>query len=96
MPKETDAIQHQIQLNDDSPISCKPYPLHYAMRKELRKEVDTMLEIGVVRPLASPYVSPIVMVKKKVGSNTASVDFQKLNKITDLDPEPMTTAEDLF
>ena len=32
------------------------------MREELRNEVDTcaMLEMGVVRPLTSPYMSPIV------------------------------------
>ena len=52
--------------------------------------------MGVVRPSTSPYVSPIVMVKKKDGSNWVCVDFQKLNKITEVDPEPMTTAEDLF
>ena len=38
----------------------------------------------------------IVMVKKKGGSNRACVDFRKLNKITKVDPKPMTTAEDLF
>ena len=27
---------------------------------------------------------------------TGCVDFRKLNKITEVDPEPMTTAEDLF
>ena len=36
------------------------------------------------------------MVKKKVGPNRVCVDFRKLNKITEVDPEPMTTAEDLF
>ena len=36
------------------------------------------------------------MVKKKDGSNRVCVDFRKLNKITKVDPEPMTTAEDLF
>ena len=50
MPGETDVIQHQIRLTDDTPIRCKPYPLLYAMREELRNEVDTMLEMGVVRP----------------------------------------------
>ena len=65
MPGETDVIQHQIRLSDDTPIRCKPYPLPYAMREELRNEVDTMLEMGVVRPSTSPYTSPIVMVKKK-------------------------------
>ena len=62
------------------------------MREELRNEEDTMLEMGVVRPLTSPYASPIVMVKKKDGSNRVCVDFRKLNKIT----ESMTTAEDLI
>ena len=94
MPGETDVIQHQIRLTDDTPIRCKPYPLPYAMREELRNEVFTMLEMGVVRPSTSLYASPIVMVKKKDGSNRVCVDFRKLNKITEVDPEPMTTAED--
>ena len=96
MPGETDVIQHRIRLSDDTPIRCKPYPLPYAMREELRNEVDAMLEMGVVRPSTSPYASPIVMVKKKDGSNRVCVDFRKLNKINEVDPEPMTTAEDLF
>ena len=66
------------------------------MRVELRNEVDNMLEMGVERPPTSPYASPIVMVKRKDGSNRVCVDFRKLNKITKVDPEPMTTAEDLF
>ena len=37
----------------------------------------------------------IVMVKKKDGSNRVCADFRKLSKITEVDPEPMTTAEDL-
>ena len=64
MPGETDVIQHQIRLTDDTPIRCKPYPLPYAMREELRNEVDIMLEMGVVRPSTSPHASPIIMVKK--------------------------------
>ena len=96
MPGETDVIQHQIRLTDNMPIRCKPYPLPYAMREELRNEVDTMLEMRVVRPSTSPYASPIVMVKKKNGSNRMCVDFRKLNKITEVDPAPMTTADDLF
>ena len=36
------------------------------------------------------------MVKKKDGSNRVCVDFRKLNKITEVDPEPMTTPEDML
>ena len=52
--------------------------------------------MGVVRPSTLPYTSPIVMVKKKDDSNGVFVDFRKLNKITEVDPEPMTMAEYLF
>ena len=96
MPGETNVIQHRVKLIDDTTICCKPYPLPYAMREELQNKVDSMLEMGVVRPSTSPYSSPIVMVKKKDGSNRVCVNLRKLNKITEVDPEPMTTTEDLF
>ena len=96
MPGETDVIQHRVKLTDDTPIRCKPYPLLYTIREELRNEVGSILEMGVVRPLTSPYASPFVMVKKKDGSNRMCVDFRKSNKITEVDPKPMTRAEDLF
>ena len=51
--------------------------------------MDSIPEMGVVRPSTSPYVSPIIMVKKKDGSNRVCVDFRKLNKITEVDPEPV-------
>ena len=97
MPGDTDVIQHKVKLTDDTPIRCKPYPLPYAMREELRNEVvDSILEMGVVRPSTSPYPSPIIMVKKKDGFNSVCVDLGKLNKITEVDPKPMTMAEHLF
>ena len=94
----TDVIQHRVKLTDDTPIPCKPYPLPYAMKEELRNEVDSMLQMGVVTPLSSPYTSPIVMIKKKgICKNVCvCVDFIKWNKITKVDPEPMTTAEDML
>ena len=55
-----------------------------------------MLNMGVIRKSSSPYASPVVIVKKKNGSNRICVDYRKLNKVTISDPEPMKTSEDLF
>ena len=66
MPGEIDVIQHRVKLTDDTPICCKPYPLPYTMREELGNEVDSMLEMGEVRPSTSPYALPIVMGRKMV------------------------------
>ena len=55
-----------------------------------------MMDTGIVRESSSPYASPLVVVKKKDGSNRMCVDYRKLNPVTVADPAPMTMAEDLF
>ena len=55
-----------------------------------------MVDLGIIRTSASPYASPIVIVKKKDVPNQICVDYRKLNKVTVADPEPMKTPEDLF
>ena len=73
MSGETHVIQQRVRLTDETPICFKPYPLPYAMGEELWNEVDSMLEMGVVRPSTSPYALPIVMVRKKDGFNSVYV-----------------------
>ena len=55
-----------------------------------------MLGLGIIRESSSPFAFPIVIVKEKDGSDRICVDYRKLNKLTVADPEPATTAEDLF
>ena len=92
MPGETNVIQHRLKLTYDTPICRKPYRLPYAMRKELLNEVDSMLEMGVVCHQHH--------VKRRSWSwlrrNRVCVDLRKLNKITKVDSEFMSTGENLF
>ena len=96
LPGKTDLIKHRVELTENEPIRSKPYPLPYAVREELRGEIREMISLGIIRESSSPYASPVVIVKKKDGSNRICVDYRKLNKLTIADPEPMITAEDLF
>ena len=96
IPEKASVIEHKIDLTYDCPIRCKPYPLPYAKRGEIREEIKSMMDTGVVREFSSPYASPLVVVKKKDGSNRMCVVYRKLNLVTVADPAPMTTAEDLF
>ena len=93
---KTSIIEHRVHLIDDYPISCRPYALPYAVRGEIQEEIQEMINTGIVRESNSPYASPMVVVKKKDESNRICVDYRKLNRITVTDPEPMTTADDLF
>ena len=53
IPRETDVIQHRVTLKDNTPISRKSYPLPYAMKEEVWNQVDSMLEMGEMRPPSS-------------------------------------------
>ena len=89
-------VQHHINLTPNEPVRSKPYPVPYSMRESLKKDIDIMMKMGVIRESNSPYASLVVVVKKKDGSNRVCVDYRKLNKLTIFDPEPMPAAVDLF
>ena len=82
-------IEHRVELTENEPIRSKPYPLPYAIREEIRE----MTSLGIIQESSSPYASPVVIVKKKDGSNRICVYYRKLNKLTITDPESMITAE---
>ena len=69
IPSKTDTIEHKIELIDNNSVRSRPYPLPYAMRENLKKEIQDMLSLGIIRESNSPFASPIVIVKKKDGSD---------------------------
>jgi len=55
-----------------------------------------MLQSKIIEPSTSPYMSPIVVVKKADGSNRICVDYRKLDNVTFFDPEPMPQMQEIF
>ena len=96
IPGKTNVIEHKIEFTNNKPVRSRPYPLPYALRENLKREIQDMLSLGIIRESNSSFASPIVIVKKKDGSDRICIDYRKLNKLTVADPEPMVTAEDLF
>ncbi|KAK7096255.1 hypothetical protein V1264_005571 [Littorina saxatilis] len=96
VPGSTSLVEHEVHLTSDVPVRSKPYPIPFQARESLKKDIDNMLKMEVIRESSSPYSSPVVVVKKKDGTNRVCIDFRKVNKITVFDPEPMPTAADLF
>ena len=90
-PGRTDVIQHTIHVWDTPPIR-HAYRIPYSRSEVVRKELDAMLEAGVIRP-SSPWASPIVLVEKKDGSIRFCVDFRKVNKVSKFDAYPMPRTE---
>lgn len=55
-----------------------------------------MQETGPIEPSTSPYSSPIVIIKKKDGSNRFCVDLRAINSIKVFDAEMISCADDIF
>nr|XP_054761342.1 uncharacterized protein LOC129267739 [Lytechinus pictus] len=96
VPKKTSVAECKIHLTSNEPVRSPPYRVPQAVEGEIRKEVESMLKLGVIEPSDSPYAHPIVMVRKPDGSNRFCIDFRRLNKITVFDPEPMPNQQSLF
>lgn len=86
---------HRIPTGDARPITQRPYKLSYAQAVWLKGELDRLLQLGVIRPSSSPWMSPVVIVPKPNGSWRLCVDMRLLNKCTEADPYPLPTVEEM-
>ena len=53
-----------------------------AEMKELKTQLQELLDKGFIRPSVSPWGAPVLFFKKKDGSIRLCVDYQELNKVT--------------
>ncbi|KAL5757856.1 hypothetical protein ACOSP7_020467 [Xanthoceras sorbifolium] len=79
-----------------SPISIAPYRMAPAELKELKIQLQELLDKGFIRPSVSPWGAPVLFVKKKDGSLRLCIDYRQLNKLTVKNKYPLPRIDDLF
>ncbi|MCO5568483.1 hypothetical protein L7F22_022182 [Adiantum nelumboides] len=95
-PKQGDD-DHAIELiPGSSPPNKPPYRVSQAQQEEIMRQVNELVEKGMVRPSSSPFCSPVLLVHKKDGTYRMCVDYRALNKITIKNRFPVPRIEDLF
>jgi hypothetical protein len=83
-----------IRLKDDSVITYHPYRLSVAEKEKLRAIIKDLISNKIIRESDSPFASPVLLVKKKDGSDRLCVDFRALNRITIKDRYPLPLIND--
>ncbi|CAH2105837.1 unnamed protein product [Euphydryas editha] len=87
--------QLEIRLIDPTKVvQRRPYRLGADERQVVRNKVNELLKAGVIRPSCSPFSSPVLLVKKKDGSDRMCVDYRELNNNTVADRYPLPLIED--
>ncbi|KAL0554438.1 hypothetical protein IC582_008359 [Cucumis melo] len=90
-------VEFAIELEPGMvPISRAPYRMAPAELKELKVQLQELLDKGFIRPSVSPWGAPVLFVKKKDGSMRLCIDYRELNKVTVKNRYPLPRIDDLF
>ncbi|EFA12120.1 Retrovirus-related Pol polyprotein from transposon 17.6-like Protein [Tribolium castaneum] len=94
-------IKHYIRTKDNNPIFTKTYRYPEIHKEEVRKQINSMLTQGIIRPSTSPWSSPIWIVEKKLDASGKKkwrlvADYRKLNEKTVNDKYPLPNITDIL
>ena len=62
----------------------------------LRKEINTLLELGIIRPSQFCYASPCMLIDKPDGGVRLVIDFSLLNRNCYCQAHPIPRIDDLI
>ena len=64
--------------------------------KELKIQLQELLDKSFIRPSVSPWGAPVLFVKKNDGMMRMCIDYRKLNCVTIKNKYPLPKTKDLF
>jgi len=62
------------------PVKKRSFPLNPTMQAEMQKQIDQLLEAGIIKRSDSPWSSPAFLIKKKNGEWRLIIDYRDTNK----------------
>ena len=74
----------------------RAYNTPIALKDDIDKELDWLLENESIHPSSSPWASPMVAVKKPDGTACLCIDYRRLNGITRQTPFYMPRVEEVL
>ena len=77
-------------------MSRSPYRMAPIELKELKVQLQELLDKGFIRPSVSPMGAPVLFVKKKDDSLRMCIDYRQINKVTVKSKYPLPRIKDLF
>lgn len=97
----TDMITHKIPVVNDLHVYAKPYSLPHALKEELDRQLQMMMESDMIEPSISEYSSPIFLIPKPPSFSRRKmyrlvVNLQSLKARTIKDEYPLPNPPDII
>ena len=89
-------IYHSIHTGDAAPVRTKQWRLPQIAKQVIKDECQKMLKSGVIEPSISPWLSPIVLVRKKDQTFRFCIDFRNVNSLTMSDSYALPLLDELI
>ncbi len=97
----TNSVKHYIRTTDESPVYKRNYRYPPHLKDLINKEVQKLLNQGIITHSESPYCRPVWIVPKKTDASGERkwrlvIDFRDLNKKTIEDKYPLPRIEEIL
>ena len=89
----TTLMEHRIHTIDHPPIRQQPRRVPHHLLPEVDRQIDDMIDRGLIEESSSPWASPVVLVKKN-GEVRFCIDYRQLNQISHHDAYPVPRVDD--
>jgi hypothetical protein len=91
------ACDHKIELIPGAkPVNVRPYRHKPELKDEIERQVQEILDGGVIQLSSSSFSLPAILVHKKDGTWRLCIDFRQLNAMTQIPKYPIPVIDELL
>ncbi|CAL2228371.1 unnamed protein product [Prunus armeniaca] len=96
LPPERE-IEFSIELLPGTNLIYQiPYRMAPTELRELKTQLQELVDMGFIRPSVSPWGAPVLFVRKKDETMSLCIDYRQLNKVTIHNRYPLPRIDDFF
>lgn len=93
---KTSIVTPKFKLLHSYPIQTKPYKIPHNIKDQAKKELQDLLDAGIIEVSDSKYAFPVIFVKKKNSGIRMTIDYRTINEIIEPTPYPIPEVKSIL